>query len=228
MSRLTDLLHAAERHDPQLAADLAKEIKILSARREFGLNFERHLPEAVDLPGRPVRRGDKVRFLPDRETGKGSDDQRLWRVAAVTSGDEGRVASLTRTGADLVEETKQRSCDDLVVVAEFRDPVYPGLVSTGRVERDGEKPFHAVINAENFPALQALLYTHEGKVCRGRRETHATAAVSSVWLCRQVGLRRASVLGCRGRRGLVPRPLVPAGGCSRRGRRQRWRYRRPR
>src|SRR5258708_34062867 len=28
----------------------------------------------------------------------------------------------------------------------------------------GEKPFHAVINAENFHALQALLYTHEGKV----------------------------------------------------------------
>src|SRR5258708_39985440 len=28
----------------------------------------------------------------------------------------------------------------------------------------GEKPFHAVINAENFHALQALLYTHEGKI----------------------------------------------------------------
>jgi adenine-specific DNA-methyltransferase len=28
----------------------------------------------------------------------------------------------------------------------------------------GDKPFHTVINAENFHALQALLYTHEGKV----------------------------------------------------------------
>jgi len=49
-------------------------------------------------------------------------------------------------------------------VAEFRDPIYPGLVSTGRVERGGDKPFHTVINAENFHALQLLLYTHEGKV----------------------------------------------------------------
>ena len=54
--------------------------------------------------------------------------------------------------------------DDLVVVAEFRDPIYPGLVSTGRVERGGDRPFHAVINAENFHALQVLLYTHEGRV----------------------------------------------------------------
>lgn len=53
----------------------------------------------------------------------------------------------------------------LVVVAEFRDPIYPGLRSTGRVERGGvDKPFHTVINSENFHALQTLLYTHEGTV----------------------------------------------------------------
>jgi CheY-like chemotaxis protein len=52
------------------------------------------------------------------------------------------------------------------VVAEFRDPIYPGLVSTGKVERGGDKPFHTVINAENFHALQALLFTHRGQ---GRR-----------------------------------------------------------
>ena len=50
------------------------------------------------------------------------------------------------------------------MVAEFRDPIYPGLVSTGKVERGGDKPFHTVINAENFHALQALLFTHRGKV----------------------------------------------------------------
>ena len=54
--------------------------------------------------------------------------------------------------------------DDLVVVAEFRDSIYPGLVSTGKVERGGDKPFHTVINAENFHALEALTYTHRGKV----------------------------------------------------------------
>ena len=50
------------------------------------------------------------------------------------------------------------------MVAEFRDPIYPGLVSTGKVERGGDKPFHTVINAENYHALQTLLFTHRGKV----------------------------------------------------------------
>ena len=31
-----------------------------------GLNFERHPPEAVELPQRPVRKGDKVPVLPER------------------------------------------------------------------------------------------------------------------------------------------------------------------
>ena len=38
------------------------------------------------------------------------------------------------------------------------------MMSAGKVERGGDKPFHTVINAENFHALQLLLYTHEGKV----------------------------------------------------------------
>jgi adenine-specific DNA-methyltransferase len=54
--------------------------------------------------------------------------------------------------------------DDLVVIAEFRDPIYPGLITTGIVERGGDKPFHTVINGENFHALQTLLYTHRGNV----------------------------------------------------------------
>ena len=52
----------------------------------------------------------------------------------------------------------------LVVVAEFRDRIYPGLVSTGKVERGSEKPFHAVINGENFHALETLTFTHRGKM----------------------------------------------------------------
>ena len=54
--------------------------------------------------------------------------------------------------------------DDLVVVAGFRDAIYPGLVSTGKVERGGDKPFHTVINGENYHTLKALTYTHRGKV----------------------------------------------------------------
>jgi adenine-specific DNA-methyltransferase len=52
----------------------------------------------------------------------------------------------------------------LVVVAEFRDTIYPGLVSTGKVQRGGDKPHHTVINGENYHVLKALTYTHRGKV----------------------------------------------------------------
>ncbi|GAB3859402.1 hypothetical protein GCM10028801_20750 [Nocardioides maradonensis] len=154
MSRLSDLLRQVERTDAQLAADLRAEVKALSERRQFGLNFERHVPEAVDLPGRPVRRGDKVRVLPPRGSAAKADS-RLGLVLRVADG----VATVV-----IDDEATQVSVTDLVVVAEFRDPIFPGLVSTGKVERGGDKPFHSVINAENYHALEALLYTHEGKV----------------------------------------------------------------
>jgi adenine-specific DNA-methyltransferase len=61
-------------------------------------------------------------------------------------------------------KTETAALEDLVVVTEFRDPIYPGLVSTGKVHRGGDKPFHTVINAENFHALETLLFTHRGRV----------------------------------------------------------------
>lgn len=165
MSRLSELLRQVEGRDPRLAADLKREFDALSKRRAFGLNFERHVPETVELPGRPIRRGDKVRFLPERGKTPGDVDRRLWRVKAIRRTGDGKVAELVwQDDPDCEPETASRAVDDLVVVAEFRDPIYPGLVSTGKVERGGDKPFHTVINAENFHALQALLYTHEAKV----------------------------------------------------------------
>jgi len=58
VSRLTDLLARTKAKDAQLGADLEREFKALSSRLPFGLNFERHSPEAVELPLRPIRKGD--------------------------------------------------------------------------------------------------------------------------------------------------------------------------
>lgn len=82
MSRLTDLIAQAAAKDPQLGRDLAEEVRVLQERRSFGLNFERHQPEAVELPGRPIRKGDKVRVLP-----------RVGTRAAATSGSGASPAS---------------------------------------------------------------------------------------------------------------------------------------
>lgn len=163
MSRLTDLLRQLRSADPQLGADLEKEITALTKRRSFGLVFERHQPEAVELPGQQVRRGSKVRVLPPRgESAKG--DSRLWRVESFTFDETG--AQLAQLVENVTDEPERRtaSLDDLVVVAEFDDKIFPGLAETGRVERGGDKPFHTVINAENYHALEMLTYTHRGKI----------------------------------------------------------------
>ncbi|MCW5827852.1 MAG: site-specific DNA-methyltransferase [Deltaproteobacteria bacterium] len=160
MSRLTDLLARAKSKDAQLGADLEREFKALSSRLPFGLNFERHCPEAVELPLRPVRKGDKVRVLPERGSVK-KGDKRLWQVKVINKAKNLADLELLDTTET---ETQSVSLEDLVVVAEFRDTIYPGLVSTGKVTRGGDKPFHTVINGENYHVLKALTYTHPGKV----------------------------------------------------------------
>ncbi len=164
MARIHELLRQLRVTNVALADDIEREVDVLGARRAFGLNFERHTPEAVELPGRPVRTGDKVHILPSRgETPKAEHDK-LWRVTSITRKGDDRVAELeSYPRVELVESATVPTAD-LVVVAEFRDPIYPGLVSTGKVERGGDKPYHTVINGENYHALQTLLFTHRGKV----------------------------------------------------------------
>ncbi|ORW22493.1 DNA methyltransferase [Mycolicibacter nonchromogenicus] len=160
MSRLSDLIRQAKAADSQLGADLEREFRALTKRRSFGLVFERHQPEAVELAGRPVRKGDKVHILPPRGS-RTRGDQRLWTVTGFEGRGENRTAKLVEAVQGDEPESSTVLVADLVVVAEFRDHIYPGLIETGRVERGGDKPFHTVINAENFHALEMLTYTHQ-------------------------------------------------------------------
>ncbi len=162
MSRLTDLIAQAKAKTPDLGAELEQEFKVLSSRRSFGLNFERHRPESVELPGRPIRKGDKVRILPPRGSTK-KVTHRLWKVLGFEKADETKKAQVELLNA-AEPERQSVALEDLVIVAEFKDYIYPGLVSTGKVERGGDKPFHTVINGENFHALEALTFTHRGMI----------------------------------------------------------------
>ncbi len=162
MSRLTDLIAQAKAKDPQMGADLDREYQALTSRLPYGLNFERHRPEVVELPQRPIRKGDKVRVMSERGSSK-KGDLRLWQVKAIHKVGDGKVAELELLGA-AEAQMQTVALDDLVVVAEFRDTLYPGLVSTGKVQLGGDKPCHTVINGENYHVLKALTYTHRGKV----------------------------------------------------------------
>ncbi|MGJ9506298.1 site-specific DNA-methyltransferase [Actinotignum sp. GS-2025c] len=162
MSRLTDLLAQATKVNPQLGKDLTAEVQALMNRRSFGLVFERHQPEAVDLPGQPVRRGDTVRILSPRGSNQ-KESSELWRVEELRGAAKQRQAFLIKLEGSEQQTTTVDVCD-LVVVARFADKIYPGLVETGRVERGGDKPYHTVINGENYHVLQMLTYTHRHKI----------------------------------------------------------------
>lgn len=162
MSRLTTLIAQVKAKDAALGNDLEREFRALTNRRAFGLNFERHTPESVELPGRPIRKSDKVRVLPARSNAD-RGDQSLWKVIRTYKQNGQRVADLAML--ETAEGDEQTvAVKDLIVVAEFRDYIYPGLVCTGKVERGDNKPYHTVINGENFHALEALTYTHRGKI----------------------------------------------------------------
>jgi adenine-specific DNA-methyltransferase len=158
-SQLQSILSRIERTDPATAGELRRQIALLTARREFGLNFERHLPERVGLPGRPIGVGDKVVFIaPSGETSPVSKD--AWIVVSVADEGDTAVAELRNPHSG---ETASRALADLLFAADFRDTIYPGLESVERIER-GSGPFHAVINGENYHVLDALRYTHAAAI----------------------------------------------------------------
>lgn len=158
MSRLTELVARVAKIDPSLADDLQREVDVLSNRRPFGLNFERHVPESVELPSRKIRIGDKVVFRAED-----ASDRQRWTVIGIYGKREARVAELLATLSSGEEKTTIAPTVDLIVIAEFRDPIYPGLRSTETLQRGGDKPVHTVIKGENFHVLQALTF-----VCRGQ------------------------------------------------------------
>src|SRR6266487_3912206 len=155
MAKIENLI--AQIPDERLRKGLAAEVKALKKTKKFGLVFEEHLPETVRLPKLPLKPGEVVALK--REAGN-----QLWCVKSICK----NVATCDRAveGYPASSETSQEfPLSDLVVVRSFGEPIYPALVPVDHVERGGpEKPWHVLINADNFHALQLLLYCYEGQV----------------------------------------------------------------
>ncbi len=120
------------------------------SRPNFGLVFEEHEPEVALLPGFPIKRGQLVQFRSNPRRG-------TYRVRAV----RGRVADLEPEAGGPTENVDVR---ELLAIRRFGDPIYPMLKPLGGVRRSDTRPAHAVINGENFHALQLLAYLHAGQV----------------------------------------------------------------
>src|SRR5260370_527172 len=71
--------------DPRLRIEIAGELGKVKARKKFGLMFEEHLPEVVQLPGLPVKPGARVAKREDKGAG-------FFLVTAVVNGKKVSIA----------------------------------------------------------------------------------------------------------------------------------------
>ncbi|MEQ1828152.1 MAG: DNA methyltransferase [Pirellula sp.] len=154
MAKIEDLI--AQIHDEKLRNAIATEVRELKKTKKFGLVFEEHLPETVRIPNLPVKVGETV--AKRHESGN-----ETWRVKSIRKG----IATLEQTGRGQSNGTAHvdEPINELIVVRSFGDPIYPALTPVDRVARgSSDKPWHTIINSDNFHALQLLLFAYEGRV----------------------------------------------------------------
>lgn len=150
MAAINDLI--AQITDEGLRKRLEQEVNKLSKQKKFGLVFESHLPEVTPLYDMPIKAGCKV-ILRDRR-----EDKNIYIVLTVDNG-------MAVCGLKSAEETKSISVNDLVRVAEFGESIYPYLKPIDCVCNSSEDDFwHALIEADNYHALQLLEYLYASRV----------------------------------------------------------------
>ncbi len=148
MAKLEDLLQSIA--DPKLRDEITREVERLKEDKKFGLVFEEHIPELAQLLRLPIKPGARV-------TKRGGQGNETFTVQAVN----GKQAKLWRE-PDGPEETAPKG--ELIVVKKFGEPIYPALTPVDRMTRAPGQPYHTLINADNFHALQLLTYCYTGKV----------------------------------------------------------------
>jgi adenine-specific DNA-methyltransferase len=155
LASMHDLIEQIE--DARLRERLMQEWQASVREKKFGLVFEPHLPELLPLPKVKPRRGDLVCV---RE-GSLKD---LWRVRRVANG----VAFCVKPGVEVQGvrvDPAQFSLDELLVVRQFGEPIFPALIPVDQVQNgETEAPWHTLIEADNFHALQLLDYLYAGQV----------------------------------------------------------------
>ena len=149
MALLQDLIQQID--DPTLRERILQETDKLVKQKKFGLVFEEHLPECTPLYDMPIHVGSKVAL----KTGYVSD---IYTVLLI----EGEEILCDRRETH-EQVTFQK--DEIVVVAEFGEPIYPTLKPIDSIENAPDSDlWHTLIEADNYHALQLLEYLYAGKV----------------------------------------------------------------
>lgn len=150
MAAINDLISQID--DEELKKRITEELEKLTNQKKFGLVFEEHLPECVPLYDVPIKKGCKVAL----KAGKVNEYYTVMQV----EGDN--VYCTDKKESQLINFLKK----DLVCIAEFGESIYPYLKQIDSIYKsdDKELPTHALIQADNYHALQLLEYLYAGKV----------------------------------------------------------------
>jgi len=149
VAAIDDLI--AQVQDDALRDRLQIELDRLTKQKKFGLVFEEHLPELAPIYSAPIRKGSLV-------TRRDDDLTNTWRVLNVVHGQARCRNRASKEQCDI-------ALDELVVVREFGDPIFPSLVPIDRIQNGPTtEPWHILIEADNYHALQLLEYAYAGQV----------------------------------------------------------------
>jgi adenine-specific DNA-methyltransferase len=137
--------------DAALRERLQQEVSRLVKNKKFGLIFEEHIPECTPLYGIEINKESTVAVK-----GKSIKDTLL-----VVSVNGDMVKCFNKTTKEIADYQKS----DLVVVSQFGEPIYPQLIPIDKVENAPDsKLWHALIEADNYHALQLLEYMYPKQV----------------------------------------------------------------
>jgi len=150
MAAINDLINQIE--NPELRQRIQQEVAKMSKQKKFGLVFEEHLPENTPLYDLPISKGIRV-------AKRDGDIRDNYKVLSI----EGEIAECER----LDDEHKHFSfpLDELIAVAQFGEPIYPYLKPIDSIcNAPDSELWHTLIQADNYHALQLLVYLYGGMV----------------------------------------------------------------
>lgn len=150
MAVINDLIERIS--DPELRRRISDEVARMQKQKKFGLVFEEHLPEATPLYDVPIRKKSivalKDKYFKDFYLVKETDGEQL-------------ICEKQDDSREKVTLNKK----DVVAVAQFGQPIYPYLKPMDAVKNAPDSDlWHTLIEADNYHALQLLVYLYGGMV----------------------------------------------------------------
>ena len=150
MAVINDLIERIS--DPELRRRISEEVARMQKQKKFGLVFEEHLPEATPLYDIPIKKKSlislKDRYFKDFYLVKDINGDKL-------------ICEKQDDSREIVELNRK----DVVAVAQFGQPIYPYLKPMDAVKNAPDSDlWHTLIEADNYHALQLLVYLYGGMV----------------------------------------------------------------